>query len=119
MSQKQFIKTDGDFNLITFKMSYIQAIEALKNENTPIETLLDCIVNLSIDHGYILACVKFGRRTNAEADILRIVALSRVLRVQILTRLVEMAGARSIGYDRSVVKYLKRKAQQPRAVTHG
>lgn len=100
-------------------MSYIKAAEALEDETTPIEILLDCMVDLSIDHGYILACVKHGRRTDAEADILRIVVLSRVLRVRILVKLAELSDARSIGSDRSVVKYLKRKTQQPRAVTRG
>ncbi len=98
-------------------MSYLQAARALEDENTSIEKLLDCMVNLSIDHGYILACVKFGRRTNVDADILRIVVLSRVLRVRILVRVAELADARSIGSDLCVVKYLKRKTQQPRAVT--
>lgn len=90
-------------------MSYFKAAEALEDENTPIEQLLDCLIALTLDRGYILASVHFGRRTNADADILRLVVLSKILKIRIASKATEVKDSRSIGSDRSVVKYLKRK----------
>jgi hypothetical protein len=100
-------------------MSIIPAVRALENENTSIDTLLDCLINLSTDRGYLLACITYGRRFDVDSEVLRMVILARVLRVRILLQAVEVKDARSIGYDRSVLKYLKRRTQQPQAVTRG
>ncbi len=65
-------------------MPYFQAAELLKLETTSIEELLNALEDLGIEYGHIRGSVGHGLRENAEADLIRIIILSKSIKYRII-----------------------------------
>lgn len=65
-------------------MPYFQAAELLRLESVDTIQLLDALEDLGIEYGHIKESANRGLRENAEADLIRIVILSKAIKYRIL-----------------------------------
>lgn len=65
-------------------MPYFQAAELLRLKSTDVEELLNALEDLSTEYGHIRSSVDRGRRKDADADLIRIVILSKSIKYRIL-----------------------------------
>lgn len=69
-------------------MSYGKALAILEEKNATIEQLLDCLVGLGVDSGYLQALLFRGLISGeSESQLLRMIVLSDVLRRRLLDKI--------------------------------
>jgi hypothetical protein len=68
-------------------MAYTQAAKAIEDPNATPDQLVNCLIALRDDFGYINGCIRCGRRINADSDLLRIIILSDILRRRIVSKM--------------------------------
>lgn len=69
-------------------MSYGKALATLEEKNATVEQLIDCLIGLGFDSGYLQALIFRGLiSSESESQLLRMVVLSDILRKRLLDKI--------------------------------
>lgn len=72
-------------------MAYNQAKKAVQDPSSTPDQLVNCLIALRDDFGYIQGCIECGRRIDADPDLFKIITLSDILKRQIILRMTSVA----------------------------